>query len=243
MNMEIMNLLGNVQKKMNGYAILMNFRFMNLCTKAEPSALLPVTVSIDNEDLDIELVAQAAVPQDDRFLIIPKEQRYLFAICKGIAKSHPEFRIDRIPAPKEDEDGREADDEDRDGEEEQWILCTVPEVNKDRHDLIMEGIKLLSDETKGKIDKAFSVAGVRIAKVTMGMSPENIEEVKQNLQETYDWHNDLCKQYREKKEKEVEDAYQRYLQKQDAEETARKEEEDARGEKVGFRMKLNGEEQ
>ncbi|MEG1659113.1 MAG: ribosome recycling factor [Bacteroides sp.] len=234
---EIMILLGNTQKKMSGYAVLMNFRFMNLCTEADPSALLPVTVTIDNEIFDLEAVAQTAISQENQFLIIPKEQEYIFAICKAIAKAHPEFNIERQLMPENREDTN-ASEEDK----QQIILCTIPDINKDRHDLIMEGIKLLYSETKEKINKTFAISSAKMTNMMQGESLENIEEVKKNLQETYDLHNDMCNEYREKKEKKVEDAYQRYLQKQDAEEEAKHEEEEARGEKVGFQMNLEQEE-
>ncbi|MEG1543121.1 MAG: ribosome recycling factor [Tannerellaceae bacterium] len=234
MDLEIMNLLGDTQKKMSGYTALMNFRFMNLCTKAEPSALLPVTVTIDNETFDLESVAQAAAPEKNQFLIIPKEQEYIFAICKALATAHPEFNIERQTMPQKSEDTNVSEDD-----KQEIIRCTVPDLNKERHDLIMQGISLLSDETKEKINKVFANANAQIAEMMAGIPQENIDEVKHDLQESYDLHNDMCKQYREKKEKEVEDAYQLYLQKQDAKEVSKREEEDARGEKVGFQMKLD----
>jgi ribosome recycling factor len=234
-----MNLLGEAQKRMNGYTALMSFRFVNLCIKADPLALLPVTATIDGADYDLEALAQVCTPEEDQYLIIPNEQDYIFAICKGIAKAHPEFKIEKEAKPKEDKGGGEKDEDEQNAEEqEQLIRCTVPEVNKDRHDLLMEGIGLLADETKGKIDKTFTTCTAKITKAMAGESPENMNEAKKLLQETYDGHTDLCKQYREHKENEVENAYQRYLKQKEEEETVQKEEDKSRGENTRFSMKF-----
>ena len=52
-------LIGEMESKLGGYAGLLNYRFMNLCVKAEPAALLPVVViSNDGEVLNLEKVAR-----------------------------------------------------------------------------------------------------------------------------------------------------------------------------------------
>ena len=38
-------LLGELDAKLTGHAGLLNYRYMNLCIKAEPAALLSLTVS------------------------------------------------------------------------------------------------------------------------------------------------------------------------------------------------------
>ncbi|MDR1881991.1 MAG: ribosome recycling factor [Prevotella sp.] len=250
MNSTVIKLLGDAQKRMNGYTALMSFRFVNLCTKADPLALLPVTATIDGADYDLEALAQVCTPAEDQFLVTPNDQDHIFAICKGIAKAHPEFKIEKEAEPKGDNDGGngkkdedEPDAEGSDEEQKQLIRCTVPEVNKDRHDLIMEGVGLLADETKGKIDKIFTTCTAKIVKAMAGQSPEKLDEAKKLLKENYDWHTDMCKKYCELKKKEVEDAYQRYLKQKTEEETEKKEEERSKGENTRFSMKFNKEEE
>ena len=85
MNKEEINLLGEAQKKMSAYTAWMNFRFVNLSIKADAAALLSVTVNIDDEEYDIENVAEVAVLEEENQLaILPKDPSFIFAICNGI---------------------------------------------------------------------------------------------------------------------------------------------------------------
>lgn len=220
-------LLGEVQKKMSGYAALLNYRFLNLCVKAEPASLMPVTVIIDGEELDIEEVADVASPQDNQFEIYPKDPSFLYAISKAIFQAHPEFKLE--------EKAREDDEEDK------ILLCTMPVIDKDRRDLYMDGIATLSDEAKVKMDTNYSLYTTRIVEKMIGDTPEAIDEAKKMLEEIYNGHIDLCKTYRENKETEVEEAYQLYLSEQEAKEAASQEQKAARGESAGSSMKMGEE--
>ena len=66
--------------------------------------------------------------------------------------------------------------------------------------------------------------------------------VKENLQEIYDWHTNLCNQLREDKEKEVEEAYQKYLATVTEQQKQTEEQEAAQGTDTLFTMNMNDEE-
>ena len=56
--------LNSAEKKMGSYMTLLNFRYQNLCVKAEPVALIPVDVHVFDEIMNIEEVAEVAVTDD-----------------------------------------------------------------------------------------------------------------------------------------------------------------------------------
>ena len=122
MRMTVYKLLQEAQQKMNGYAVYMNYQFMHFGVKAEPAALLTVEIEVGGERMNLEDVADVALPQDDQFALIPKEQDYLFAICKAVAQAHPDYKIKQKTM---DEDGEEnGEEESSDGEEDRYGLCT-----------------------------------------------------------------------------------------------------------------------
>ena len=103
-----------VQQKMSGFAVFMNYQFMHFGVKAEPAALLSVEVELGDESMNLEDVADVAIPKDDQFALIPKEQDYLFAICKAVAQAHPDYKIEQKSMNEEEEssDGAESEEED-----------------------------------------------------------------------------------------------------------------------------------
>ena len=175
--------------------------------------------------------------QDDQFALIPKEQDYLFAICKAVAQAHPDYKIKQKPM---DEDGEEnGEEESSDGEEDRYVLCTMPEVNDDRHDAGMDYVKTIYEEMTAKIDAVNAAYGAKIAKQLAGAKPEEMDEAKEELQRVYDQIKDICKSYREEKEKQIEEAYQDYLKKKAEAEQAESERQAARGEDKGMKLDLS----
>lgn len=241
MRKSIALMLGEVQGIMSGYATLMNYRFMNLCVKAEPASLLSLTVEYDSERYNIEKVAGVSQPNEKQLQVFPQSPELLPAICLAIAKTHPEFKQEIVNFEPEDEDGvlegvpeseAEADEEDK------TILLTMPTVNKDRHDLLVTAVDGLYDETKAKIDVYFGVYAERLAAKLKHAAPEEMDEAKQGLESVRDEHKDLLKQCYESKKQEIEDAYQRYLTQQQTVETAQQEEEAATSKEVGQGFKF-----
>ena len=126
-------IIGEMESKLSGYAGLLNYRFMNLCVKAEPAALISITIEDEEGEVkNLEDVAHAMLANDYQYEIIPMDPKHVFSICKGMYLSHPEFKQD-IVTP---------DDENKlyyDQTDEKHILFTVPEANKDRYDVLMDG--------------------------------------------------------------------------------------------------------
>lgn len=228
-------LLGEVESKMSGYVALMNYNYFNLCVKAEPASLLSITVEYDKNSFDIEQVADVAMPQENQLQIYPKDPALLFAIGKAIATSHPEFKQD-IVVDKGNEEN--SDNSEKDDDADKSILLTMPVVNKDRRDALMDGINLLYNETKTQLDANFNLYTQKLALKLENASPEEINEAKEALENIRKQHNDLAKEYHENKEKEIETAYQLYLEKQAEQEKNKQEQEAATNKEAGLGFKM-----
>ncbi|MBQ9571074.1 MAG: hypothetical protein IJR30_06865, partial [Prevotella sp.] len=124
MRKSIETLINEVKTKMSGYVVLLQYRYMNLCVKAEPASLLSVSViDEEGEESDIEHVASASLANDYQFEIYPHDKKMTYAISRAIKEAHPEFKIDI----RTEDDGNASEEDD---DQEKVIVCTMPEVNK-----------------------------------------------------------------------------------------------------------------
>lgn len=203
MNNYIISELEKAQKKMSGYIGLLNFRYMNLCVKAEIASLLPVTVFVDGQETNIEEVANVNMPNDFQLGVYPKEPEQLSDIIAGIYEAHPEFKMEKKST---------GDTED---ESSQFVLYTMPEVDKDRHDLLMDAVKSLYDECRARLKTIYSEYQARFAELLAKVSPQEAEEAKKALDDLNDKCHDMVIDLLNKKQDEIEEAYLRYLEKKE----------------------------
>ena len=235
MRKSIETLIDEMKTKMSGYAVLLQYRYMNLCVKAEPAALLSVSViDEEGEESDLESVASACLANDYQFEIYPHESKMVFAISKGIKEAHPEFKID----VKSEENSNDSGED-----ENKYILCTMPEVNKDRHDTLLDGVNTLYDQCKGKLDTNHTVYKSRLTAKLLGGSEEETKEAEDKLEEVYNKHDEICLQFKSDKIKEIEEAYQRYLTEQANKQAEADEKAAARGENAGQAFNINQEDE
>lgn len=232
MRKSIETLINEMKTKMSGYAVLLQYRYMNLCVKAEPAALLSISViDEEGEESDLEEVASACLFNDYQFEIYPHDPKMVFAISKGIKVAHPEFKIDVR--------GEGGGSGIKDDEQDKVIVCTMPEVNKDRHDILVDGIDTLYDQCKTKLDTNHTVYKSRLTAKLLGGSDEEVKEAEDMLEEIYNKHDEICLQFKSAKQKEIEDAYQRYLAAQTAKQAEADEKAAARGENAGKHFNIN----
>lgn len=235
MRKSIETLIDEMKTKMSGFAVLLQYRYMNLCVKAEPAALLSISViDEEGEESDLESVASACLANDYQFEIYPHESKMVFAISKGIKEAHPEFKID----VKSEENSNDSGED-----ENKYILCTMPEVNKDRHDTLLDGVNTLYDQCKGKLDTNHTVYKSRLTAKLLGGSEEETKEAEDKLEEVYNKHDEICLQFKSDKIKEIEEAYQHYLAEQAEKQTAADEKAAARGENAGQQFNINQEDE
>ena len=201
--------MGEMDGKLSGYAAMLNYRYMNLCVEAEAAALVPITITdIEGNVYNIEEVADCMQPNQFAFEIVPRRMPMLPFIQKGIAETHPEFKQEVI-IPK---------DEDRfymsgtvDYDSERHILCTMPEVDDERYKLLTETVKALYDECMVEVDKIKTKYTQMLADKSKDLPKDEADEAKTEQEKLMNQYSEICKTYRDNKEKEIEEAHNTWL--------------------------------
>ena len=208
MRRSIKIILGELDGKLTGHAALLNYRYMNLCVKAEPAALLSFTITdIEGNAYKIEEVADTLMPDDYSFEFVPKEMGMLPFIQEGIAEAHPEFK-QKVIKPEADDRYFYPDTPEYD--QERHLICTMPEVDKNRYDLLKQSVKALYDERKVEMDKLKAEYTKTLSDKTAGLPKEEVDEAKDKMEDLCKQYADLSKQYRDTKEQEIEEAYKQW---------------------------------
>jgi ribosome recycling factor len=175
---------------------------LNLCVKAEIASLLPVIVFIDGQEANIEEVANVNMPNEYQLGVFPKDPSQLSDIIAAIYEAHPECKMEKKST---------GDTED---ESSQFVLYTMPEVDKERHDLLMDAVKSLYDECRARLKTIYSEYQAKFAELLVKVSPQEAEEAKKALDDLNDKCHEMVVDLLNKKQDEIEEAYQRYLTEQ-----------------------------
>ena len=194
--------LKDFTEKARGYNMMFNYRMMNLCVKAEPGALVPVIVTVGGKDYNLEEVAQIRRPDDYVFEIRANNGDYLQNIIDGIMDVHPEFVFEMKT---------EKDIEDKDVNYAQY---TMPEVDKDRYDLLSETTKAFYNECLVSIDAVYAQKEAKLAEVAVHAPAEDVQQIKDELDEYYNNAKDEAQKMRDMKLQEIEEAYLHYQEKE-----------------------------
>ena len=188
-------------KKLKGYNMLFNYRMSNLCVKAEPTALMPVTVFVAGTEYNLEEVANILKPDDFSFDVYPKNQNNLQDIISGIFDVHPEFKMELKTDKAENEGGADT----------QHVFYTMPPVDKDRRKLLNETTKTFHKECMVNLDVTYADLQARLVEPFAKMSPLDIDEARKGFKKVYDDARDECDKMLQLKLNEIEEGYQRYL--------------------------------
>ena len=208
MRRSIKLIIGEMDAKLTGHAALLNYRYMNLCVKAEPMSILSIIVTdIEGNALNIEDVADCIQRDEFSFEFVPKEMEMLPFIQKGIAETHPEFKQEVIK-PEGDDHYFYPDTPEYD--EERHLVCTMPEVDDNRYDALKQSVKALYDERKVEMDKIKAEYTQTIADRTAELPKDEADEAKNRLEELCNQYSDIIKQYRDNKEQEIEEAHKEW---------------------------------
>ena len=205
MKRSISNQYDQLQEKLKGYVAMMNFRYINLCIKADPVSLIPVKVNVEGTEKNLEQVAMTAKKDDYRFWIVPKYDEDKDSICKGIAKVHPEFK------QKEDTLKIEGISEDGEAYDVHYIELTMPDVDDNRYNALKDAVDVVYQECKTLMEAAVSKAKAEIAFLSVGDPKEDIDGINKavdNLNEKCEKQRDKL---RDKKLQDIEDAYKKWL--------------------------------
>ena len=193
--------LTDLAKKLKGYIMLFNYRLSNFCVKAEPTALMPVTVVLADAEYNLEEVANIMKPDDFSFDVYPKNQNNLQEVINGIFDAHPEFKME-LKTDKAEIEG---------GEDKHHVLYTMPPVDKNRRKLLNEAAKTFHKECVVNLDVTYAELQARLVEPYTKMSPLEIDEARKAFQKAYDLAKDQCDKMLELKQNEIEEGYQRYL--------------------------------
>ena len=209
MKRSINSLIDQLIEKETTYVSILNFKYLNLCVKAEECSLVPVKVNIEGSEKNLENVSSIAKKDDYSFYIVPNYDEDMPNICEGIAMVHPEFKqkIETIKV-------KALDDEFNRGEREgRLLLVTMPEVDDNRYDALKDGVDLFYNECKLQMEAAVAKTTAEIAMQAIGESLDEIKKIKDVVEKV----DEKAKEQREKlynqKLKEIEDAYQEWLNK------------------------------
>ena len=209
MRKSIKIVLGEMDAKLTGYTGMLNYRYLNLCIKAEPAALLSLTVSdIEGNVYNIEEVADSIQADKFSFEIVPHDLEMLPFIQEGIKEAHPEFKQEVIK-PKEETHFFQSNTEEYDNE--RHILCTMPEVDNNRYDTLKEAVKKLYDECMVEIDKVKAKYTKLLADKSTDLPKKEADEAKEKLEALSKQYSDACKSYYDNKKKEIEESHQNWL--------------------------------
>ena len=193
--------LTDFAKKVKGYSMLFNYRMTNLCVKAEPTALMPVTVLVAGTEYNLEEVANIMRPDDFSFDVYPKNPNNLQDIISGIFDVHPEFKME-LKTDKAEHEG---------GEDKHHAFYTMPVVDKDRRKLLNDTVKVFHKECMANLDVTYAELQTRLVEPYAKMSPQDIDEAGKAFKKVYDKAREECDKMLQLKQNEIEEAYQRYL--------------------------------
>lgn len=199
----ILQLLNSAESKMNGYFALLDYRYKNLCTKAEAASMLPIEVEMEGASFKIENVAAISIPEWNQIMVIPKDEDYIPYIGHAVIMVHPEFKqkVTRYHVEELNKDIK-------------VLLLTVPPVDKDRKKVLDEGTDSLYDQCLACLDKTKVDTGLAIAKGMANKSKEEIDEARNKFDELYKQYRKNVDQLHDDKKQEIEEAYEKYVKEQ-----------------------------
>lgn len=205
-------------REMTGTAMLLDLRYHNLCVKADAVSLLSTDVVVMGEKYDLEKVAVVGERDFKRLQIVPHDPELIPMIAQGVMKAHPEF----IPSIVEEEDMStptvDKDGNKRERDKIQTLMFTMPDVDKQRRDFLIEGIKLLLDQCNAKLEFIYNKTkpklAIELAKVNA--SKAEVEEAEADLKAKHGIYKDMVKKIHEDKAKEIEEAYANYQAEKEA---------------------------
>lgn len=195
MNLFYKSLINQVENKMAGYLTLLNYRYQNLCVKADPISLMPVNVMMAGEARNIEEVAKVGLTDEYHLAVFPNQDDLQPFIIEGIARSHPEFMLQVKPYNINDE-------------ERHFLLYEMPKVDKARYDVLTQGVNSLHDECKVRIDEIHA-DNLKSLTELLKSNPDDLDAMRKEFDRLHEDYVGKVKNLKEEKLTEIEEAYQR----------------------------------
>ncbi|MBO4578403.1 MAG: hypothetical protein J5688_06815, partial [Paludibacteraceae bacterium] len=153
MKLEVELLLKEYDTVLSGYAMLLDFRLINLPVKADAITLLPAVIHLNGEDKKLEEVAGVGLRADDVLDIYPYHEDLILPIGQAITDIHPEYRQEVKTLHVDDRQ-----------EDFKYLSLTIPEVDQPRHDLLLQGVDACADVTNTQTEAAKALYTVKLQK-------------------------------------------------------------------------------
>ena len=210
MKRSVINKFGMMESKLSGYVAQLNFRFMNLCVKAEPMSLLSARFNIQGEEKQIEDVAQVSKKGDYQFMAIPNFEDDMAPLAVGIALKHPEFKQEygEETVNVVDEQG------DPQSVKVKYLLLTMPEVDNNRYEALKTAVDAAYNQCKTQMEAVVQRAEPEIALLQEGEDQQDIDRVKAAIERLKKSYNDQREKLYDEKMKEIEEGHENWLIKQ-----------------------------
>ena len=203
MKLAIETIIHEMEGRLNGYVSLLIYRYANLCVKAQPLALLSAEIIVEERGSQpIEKVAAVVMPDEFHLRIMPFDPSFIFPLCKAIKLEHPEFKQELVKS------------DDSADEKERHLILTMPEVNKDRRDALLQAVDTLYDGCKTKMDKTCVDYRLKLEKkIVVLPSDDERNEAKNAMETAIQTYLNAMETAKTDKVKEIEEAYQKWLAK------------------------------
>lgn len=209
MKRSIGNELNELYTKLSNLSGVFGYQLQNLCVKAEPVALLTIEVNVEGENQKLEDCTTVAKNDDYSFTIVPHYEDDIPALEQGIFKAHPEFKLKKMTMTVDSIDLKGNPKE----VEVPYILATMPDVTDERYNILNEGVKLLYENCKAKMEAAILKSDTKLAGLLVSEGKDTVDEVTDAIDTIKKEWTDKRDQTRDDKLKEIEDAYQKWLAK------------------------------
>ena len=180
MKRSLINQLNQLSEQLKGYVAALNYRYLNLCVKAEEVSLLPVQVAIEGEVKNLEDVAYAGKKGGDDYslFIVPKYEEDLQPISEAVMHFHPEF-IQKV--------------------EKETV-----------YDVLKQAAKTFYDMCKADMEAAGIETESQLAVLGLEEKPEDMDNLKKAIDEVNDiWKKKRDELYDEKL-KEIEEGHDKW---------------------------------
>lgn len=206
MKRSVLHDYNQLEEKLTGYVAMLNFKFLNLCVKAEEASLLPVTVNVDGASKKLEEVAVTAKKDEYRFIIVPHIDEDMEAVGRGILMSHPDFKqdVESLHIDAHDAEGNPI------GRDVPYILLTMPEVDDERYDFLKQAVDTFYQQSKMLMEKSVSEAKGLIAMHIIGEPEEEIDGINKALEKLNDEKSEQREKLRAEKLQEIEEAHKKW---------------------------------
>ena len=237
MKRAIINQLILLSEQLKGYVGALNYRYMNLCVKAEEASMLPIEIPIEDELKKMEDVAFVGKKTGDDYslYIVPKIQDDMRDIAKTVMLYHPEFIQEIEKETVDPGDGSQ--------QEVQLLRLKMPEVNDDRYDLLKQSADTFYKKCKTEMEKVRMEADAQFVALGIDEKPEDMDNLKKAVEEVTDMWTKKRDQLHDEKLKEIEDAHNQWLADQQASAQKKQEDEAAKNQNAGSSMRLTPEEE